>query len=90
MGWDNERYPSTKKDTLHLSFISFGISHSRFSDFGISFLDFGYHIPCFLNLECPRDIPKTSKDTSGISSTCHIPGLSLRYPIDIPKQADLS
>jgi hypothetical protein len=39
MGWDNERYPRTKNDTLHLSFIhSFGISHSRFSDFGIPFL----------------------------------------------------
>jgi hypothetical protein len=35
MGWENERYPRTKKDTLHLSFISFGISHSRFSEFGI-------------------------------------------------------
>jgi hypothetical protein len=55
-GWDNERYPRTKKDTLHVSFISFGISYSKFSDFGISFLDLGY----------PRDIPKTSKDTPGI------------------------
>jgi hypothetical protein len=34
MGWDNERYPRTKKDTLHLSFISFGISHPRFSASG--------------------------------------------------------
>jgi hypothetical protein len=43
MGWDNERYPRIKKDTLHLSFTSFGISHwhTRFSEFGISFLDLG-------------------------------------------------
>jgi hypothetical protein len=51
MGWDNdlEWYPRTKKDTLHLSFkfISFGISHSRFSDFGISFLDLGYLFQVF-------------------------------------------
>jgi hypothetical protein len=76
MGWDNERFPRTKKDTLHLSFISFGISYSRFSDFGtrISFLVLGY----------PRDIPKTSKDTPGISSTWSypwpIPEKSHRYP----------
>jgi hypothetical protein len=60
MGWDNERYPRKKKDTLHLSFISFGISHSRFSDSGISFLVLGY----------PRDIPRyprTKKDTLHLS-----------------------
>jgi hypothetical protein len=75
MGWDNhERYPRTKKDALHLSFISFGISHSRISDFGISFLALGY----------PRVIPKTSKDTPGISSTWPYPWpileTSNRYP----------
>jgi hypothetical protein len=84
MGWDNERYPRTKKDTLQLSFIGFGISHSRFSEFGISFLDLGYPIPGFLNLGYPRDIPKTSKDAPGISSTWSypwpIPEISHRYP----------
>jgi hypothetical protein len=52
MGWDNhERYPRTKKDALHLSFISFGISNSRISDFAISFLVLGY----------PRDVPMSQK-----------------------------
>jgi hypothetical protein len=77
MGWDNERYPRTKKDSLHISFISFisfGISHSKFSDFGIFFLVLG----------CSRDVPKTSKDTPGISSTWSYPWpileISHRYP----------
>jgi hypothetical protein len=87
MEWDNERYPRTKKVYFDSSFIDFGISHSRLSDFGISFLDMGYPIPGFLNLRYPRDIPKKSL---GYPAHAHIPGLSQRYPIDIPKQADLS
>jgi hypothetical protein len=60
MGWGNKKNPKTKKDYLHLSFISFGISHSRFSDSRISFLVLGY----------PRDIPRyprTKKDTLHLS-----------------------
>jgi hypothetical protein len=90
MGWDNERYPRTKKDTLNLSFIGqgFGISHTRFSDLGISlishsrFFEFGFW-----------DIPKISQKPEKISlkylAPAHIPDLSHRYPIGIPKQANL-
>jgi hypothetical protein len=44
MGWDNERYPRTKKDTLDLSFISFEISHSSP---GFLILGLDDIFPCF-------------------------------------------
>jgi hypothetical protein len=93
MGWNNERYPRTNKDW---SFIGFGISHSRFSDFQISFLDLGYPIgtvqwdlfQVFWNV--PGISLKPQKIPLGYQAPGHIPCLSLRYPIDIPKHADLS
>jgi hypothetical protein len=75
MGWDNERYSRTKKDTLHLSFVSFGISHSRFSDIGISNLIW----------DIPGISQKPQKIPLGYPATGHIPGVSQRYPMDIPK-----
>jgi hypothetical protein len=70
-GWDGtisdlERYPRTKKDTLDLSFIDFGISHSRFFEFRIF-----------------QRYPTNLKDILGYPAPGHIPGLSLRHPIDI-------
>jgi hypothetical protein len=71
MGCDNERYHRTKKDTFDFSFISFEISHSRFSDYHdkIYYIELGYSIPDFLILGYLRNIPKISRDTPGISNT---------------------
>jgi hypothetical protein len=67
MEWDNERYPRTKKVYFDSSFIDFGISHSRFSDFGISFLDMGYPIPGFLISQNKPIYPR------GLDSRCSVP-----------------
>jgi hypothetical protein len=58
MGWDNERYYRTKKDTFDISFIHFGISHSRFSDYRTSFINLQYPLEEFF-LGYLIDIPKT-------------------------------
>jgi uncharacterized protein with PQ loop repeat len=73
MGWDNERYPRTKKDTLHLSFISFGISH-----YGISgFLILGY-------LSLIWDIPGISQNVKRYPWDIQHLVISLAYLSDIP------
>jgi hypothetical protein len=54
MGKDNEIYPRAQKDTFDLSFIRFGISRSRFSDYKISSIDLGYPIPDVLFLDIPE------------------------------------
>jgi hypothetical protein len=90
MGWDNSRYPKTKKDTFVLSFIHFGISRPSFSDYRISLIDLGFPIPDFLILGYPRDISKKPKDILRYPAPAHISDLSLRHSCDIPKEADLS
>jgi hypothetical protein len=84
MGWDNERYPKTKKNTFDLSF--FGITHSSFSDYSISLLDLEYSIPEFLILGYPfgfRDIQKPQKISLRYPAPGHISDTSLQYHISL-------
>jgi hypothetical protein len=61
-----------------------------------SFIVLGYPIPGFLILGYLSLSQKTQRKVipigypRGYPAPGHIPGLSLRYPIDISKQADLS